>query len=47
MLAMEDQKLPTLTLANERQLITDFRVQDFEVADYFPTGPRMIIPTPI
>ncbi|OGM78817.1 hypothetical protein A2382_05360 [Candidatus Woesebacteria bacterium RIFOXYB1_FULL_38_16] len=47
MLTMEDQKLPTLTLANERQLITDFRVQDFEVADYFPTGPRMIIPTPI
>lgn len=42
-----DGKLPTVELSGNSKTITDFRTDDFIISDYFPTGGRMKIPTPI
>lgn len=39
--------LPTVRIAKNVDSIFDFRVQDFEVTDYYPQTPRRIIWTPV
>lgn len=46
LLAQKDQILPTMKINTECDQITGFRSNDFVISDYYPTGPRMVIPTP-
>ena len=47
LLATNPQRLPTVTLDPKVKNILDFRPQHFEVTDYYPQNPKMVIWTPV